>query len=92
MVMKLQIKVGDRTKNGMNRLTKVMNINDVRKLGFPNRLKWFTTRFKENACSKVRIKVISTLPEGEKLDPKRIPAKRSNPGSNKTGVSFSGRW
>ena len=37
--MKLQITIGDKTKNGKNKLTNVINIRAVKKLGFPKKLK-----------------------------------------------------
>ncbi|GEM_PF-2847749 len=42
--MKLQISVGESTKNGKNRLASVMYIKATKKLGLPSRLKWLVMR------------------------------------------------
>ncbi|MNR32036.1 hypothetical protein D3C85_1495900 [compost metagenome] len=59
--MKLQMSVGDMTRNGKNRLANVKYIRATKKLGLPNKLKWPMIRFSMVAWIIVKANVTSTF-------------------------------
>src|SRR5690606_36393515 len=87
MVKKLQIKEGESTRKGRNRLTNVMKRSATRKLGFPMKLKWLTTLFSKKACTRVNTKVTNTLARGVSPSPNDKPMRLLTAGSMTTGVS-----